>query len=389
MLTKDQAEDHLRRALEAVRANRPVECLNLLIPLMAPDSPIPAPWFLAAQASKLIGDDEAAGLALEKLLELEPDHLGGLLMLAARADGKGRTEQADMLFRRAIGIANVAAANGRLPQALVPDINRALAWVNGHQQQRGAMLEERVRQAVGGRLSPLMEETLAIVRGDAQVQLQQPQKLYVPGLPQIAFYERSQFGWAEEVEAMTGAVRAECRALLDERGGFDPYIPQHFANEAREAPNAHLVGKEDWGAFHLLKNGAPVAGQADRCPSALATMKLTDQPDIPGHAPMGLFSLLRPGAHIKPHHGLFNHRLICHLPLIVPGDCALRVGNHLREWEEGKLLIFDDSVEHEAWNRSAQLRVILLFEIWRPEISAENREGLTALISATSPASED
>jgi aspartyl/asparaginyl beta-hydroxylase (cupin superfamily) len=79
---------------------------------------------------------------------------------------------------------------------------------------------------------------------------------------------------------------------------------------------------------------------------------------------------------------MLNSRLICHLPLIVPPGCAIRVGSEVRAWEEGKLLIFDDSIEHEAWNRSEELRVILLFEIWRPEIGDGERRALTTIFEA-------
>jgi aspartyl/asparaginyl beta-hydroxylase (cupin superfamily) len=79
---------------------------------------------------------------------------------------------------------------------------------------------------------------------------------------------------------------------------------------------------------------------------------------------------------------MLNTRLICHLPLIVPENCRLRVGNHTRTVEEGKMLIFDDSVEHEAWNDSDDVRVILLFEIWRPELSTDEVKALTALYEA-------
>ncbi|MBU1257181.1 MAG: aspartyl/asparaginyl beta-hydroxylase domain-containing protein, partial [Alphaproteobacteria bacterium] len=101
-----------------------------------------------------------------------------------------------------------------------------------------------------------------------------------------------------------------------------------------------------------------------------------------GRSPMALWSLLKPGTHIQPHHGLLNTRLICHLPLLAPSDCALRVGAETRAWRTGEMLIFDDSVEHEAWNRSAETRVVLLFEVWRPEILPEEREALTRLFEA-------
>jgi len=112
-------------------------------------------------------------------------------------------------------------------------------------------------------------------------------------------------------------------------------------------------------------------------------------PKIEGRSPMALFSLLRAGAHIPPHNGLLNTRLICHLPLIVPPDCRLRVGNEIRFWEEGRALIFDDSIEHEAWNGSDQTRVILLFEIWRPEITIEEQGALTAMFEAISDVKSD
>ena len=78
---------------------------------------------------------------------------------------------------------------------------------------------------------------------------------------------------------------------------------------------------------------------------------------------------------------MLNSRLICHLPIIVPlKRCA--VGNETREWEEGKLLIFDDSMEQdEKKNPTGELRIILLFDIWRPELTAE-RQGISAIFDA-------
>jgi aspartyl/asparaginyl beta-hydroxylase (cupin superfamily) len=76
---------------------------------------------------------------------------------------------------------------------------------------------------------------------------------------------------------------------------------------------------------------------------------------------------------------MINTRLICHLPLMVPEACALRVGNETREWKEGELLIFDDTIEHEAWNRSTRPRYVLLFDIWRPELSGEEQTLVKAM----------
>jgi aspartyl/asparaginyl beta-hydroxylase (cupin superfamily) len=70
------------------------------------------------------------------------------------------------------------------------------------------------------------------------------------------------------------------------------------------------------------------------------------------------------------------------LPLIVPEGCGLRVGNETRAWREGEALIFDDSIEHEAWNTSDRVRVVLLFDIWRPELTEGERKLVAALMAA-------
>jgi aspartyl/asparaginyl beta-hydroxylase (cupin superfamily) len=113
--------------------------------------------------------------------------------------------------------------------------------------------------------------------------------------------------------------------------------------------------------------------------AALAHAPLTS---IPNRAPSILFSKLAAGAHIPPHHGKLNARLICHLPLIVPDGCEFRVGAETRTWREGKAWAFDDTIEHEAWNRSAEDRYILIFDIWRPELSAEECANIAVLCAA-------
>jgi aspartyl/asparaginyl beta-hydroxylase (cupin superfamily) len=70
--------------------------------------------------------------------------------------------------------------------------------------------------------------------------------------------------------------------------------------------------------------------------------------------------------------------------LVLSGQCVLRVGNETREWREGELFIFDDTIEHEAWNSSGEFRVVLLFDIWRPELSREERVLVAAMLEAVS-----
>ena len=87
---------------------------------------------------------------------------------------------------------------------------------------------------------------------------------------------------------------------------------------------------------------------------------------VPGLTTAG-FSRLAPGTHIKPHKGWVTTVYRAHLGLVVPDDrCALRVGDESRTWSEGDVLVFDDTAEHEAWNRSDHTRTVLLFDFLRP-----------------------
>jgi aspartyl/asparaginyl beta-hydroxylase (cupin superfamily) len=81
-----------------------------------------------------------------------------------------------------------------------------------------------------------------------------------------------------------------------------------------------------------------------------------------------VFSLLAPHTRIPPHTGVANTRLVCHLPLIVPPDCGFRVGETTCEWRVGEAFVFDDTIEHEAWNESDELRVVLIIDLWPPAL---------------------
>lgn len=103
---------------------------------------------------------------------------------------------------------------------------------------------------------------------------------------------------------------------------------------------------------------------------------------IRDHAPETLFSVLSPGTHILPHTGVTNVRLVTHLPLIVPPDCALRVGGQTHVWQEGRCVTFDDTFEHEAWNRSNETRVVLILDSWNPDLTVAECAAVTELIGA-------
>jgi aspartyl/asparaginyl beta-hydroxylase (cupin superfamily) len=104
---------------------------------------------------------------------------------------------------------------------------------------------------------------------------------------------------------------------------------------------------------------------------------------VPLRSPSALFSVLQPHTRIPPHTGVANFRLVVHLPLIVPPGCGFRVGSETREWRIGEAWVFDDTIEHEAWNDSDQTRIIFICDVWSPRLSVEERVAIGAIIQAT------
>jgi len=143
-----------------------------------------------------------------------------------------------------------------------------------------------------------------------------------------------------------------------------------------------MLNNPEWSAFYLCKHGAIVPENTARCPKTLSALADVPLARVRNRSPAILYSLLRPGARIPPHTGEVNTRLICHLPLIVPDKCSFRVGNDTRAPVEGRAWVFDDTIEHEAWNGSDRTRVILLFEVWRPELTLEERALVSAMFEA-------
>ncbi len=343
--------------------------------LIATDDPA-TPWIIIAQAKSMLGDTAGEEEALHRQLENEPRNILALLRVGDLKRGSGDDRAALSFYQYAL---QAAGQDSALAPQLRPLLEQARGHVAATQAKFTGHLEEALGRTgiAGGRVGAAVDMLL----GRKQLYLQQPSSFYFPGLPQRQFFERDEFAWVSDLEAAFPAMQAELIAALSENDTFDPYV---VATSHRPRPTNALINNASWGARYFWKNGEKVSAQAEQCPATIAALSHAPMPIIRERSPMALWSMLKPGTHIEPHHGLLNTRLICHLPLIVPSDCALRVGNEVRVWEEGKLLIFDDSFEHEAWNRSLNTRVVLLFEIWRPEITPTEQEALTTIFETIS-----
>ena len=175
-------------------------------------------------------------------------------------------------------------------------------------------------------------------------------------------------------------IRNEAVRVLANDGRFESYLRRNSATDIQD----HLrsdSGVPSWEAFFFYRRGERYTEHHLRCPITSQVLDSIDLCKIESEAPEICFSVLKPGTEILPHHGVTNLRLVLHLPLLVPPNCALNVfGGGEHHWQEGKTVLFDDTYRHEAWNRSSQSRVILLMDCWNPYLTLPERDALQLLL---------
>ena len=327
-----------------------------------------------AFACGALRDSTAALAALDRVLALEPRNWRALAAKADHLAALGDARAASSFYRAAV---DIAPQPKELPAEVRGELERAQAMCDRYAAQFEGFLRDRIRARAEGRTSKRFDHSLDILTGRKRVYLQEPRQYFFPELPQIQFYDRSASPWLDALEAATAEIRGELVDVLRDDSAFKPYVEAN--------PRLPQTGRQErlnnpkWSAFYLWKHGELERENAARCSKTVRARAGVPFSQMKNRSPSVLFSLLRPGARIPPHTGEINARLICHLPLIVPPDCALRVGNDTRAVVEGKAWVFDDTIEHEAWNDSDQLRVVFIFDVWHPHLSAAERDLISSL----------
>lgn len=214
-----------------------------------------------------------------------------------------------------------------------------------------------------------VERCVDVMLGRSRTYLNDCHGVYFPFLPADEFFARKHIPWLEALEDKTAAIRAECEALLAAPdSGFEPYV----ALEPGSPENlwTPLAGSNRWSARHLWRHGERVDDMCERCPLTAAALNAVPQAQGAERMPTAFFSILQPHTRIPAHTGVSNVRAIVHLPLIVPPGCGFRVGGETRHWRVGESLVFDDTIEHEAWNDSEAIRAVLIFDVWNPHLTS-------------------
>lgn len=375
--------------MQALAAGEPARAAELFGRAVAADPSAADLGMNLAKAHRDLGDHQAERTALEGVLATDRTHFMGLVRMAELLDRIGERTAA---LEHWTGIATIGAAIDERSPGLEVLLEHARDRV-AHGRAAYADAVERGMEASRAKLPAAerrrVDACIDHVLGRRQIYANHCHGLHVPFLPADEFFPRAHFPWMADLEAHTATIRAEAEALLRDPidAGLTPYVtmPAGTPDNKWTQLNNNLA----WSALHLWKDGKRNDEACARAPRTAAIVEALPLSDLPGRTPTVFFSVLQPGAHLPPHTGVSNARTIIHLPLIVPPDCGFRVGGETRPWVEGEAFAFDDTIEHEAWNRSDRMRAVLIFDVWNPHITAPERELLREFFRVTDASGMD
>lgn len=337
----------------------------------------------------LVGDLRAAVDSLRKCLAVAPNMFVARLRLGLALEQLGDTHHALLAY---FGAVSTAQAEGRwmsddtTAPGLRESVRHAMRCIDAGRRRTFDAVLEPLRQRHGREALSRVEECLAIYLGERPANIpdarQRPKFLYFPGVPSQAYYGRDRFPWQAELEAATDVIREELLSVLAENRPLQPFLGEQSAEGLKGHLRSSSTQPAAWDAYFFYRHGDRFDDHHARCPRTSAVLEQVPLVRIRDHAPETLFSVLRPGTHILPHRGVTNTRLVTHLPLIVPPDCAINVGGELHEWKEGQCVTFDDTFEHEAWNRSDRTRVVVILDSWNPDLTEVERVAVTDLVES-------
>ena len=183
-------------------------------------------------------------------------------------------------------------------------------------------------------------------------------RFQIPGLRGQPWHDAAEFAWTAAFEAHHAALAAELEGFLaQQRITFRNYVGPILHEQA------------DAGEWHVLYLDYRGHRWDEHCRAFPQLMKLVEA--IPRRSGTVFISRLTPGTHIPKHCGATNTQLTCHFGLVVPEGVEMRVARETRKQPAGRCIVFDDSFEHEVWNRSASVRYNVFLQVWHPDLSEE------------------
>lgn len=319
------------------------EALKVLRRVIKLDENNPYPYLYLGSVYEKMGEKDKAGWAYSYAVDMNPSIKGFFrnenLPVVVRERIKRSNEYLKKIGR-GLQAKAVAKAKEKFPKGDFSRIEKAL-WRKLHDHKIGLV-------------NPL----------------QRPLNFYIPDLDRDAWFDTKEFPWGPDFEKEFTSIRNE---FLKQYQGDQETLPYLQLGGYDKNSWGDLVGNRDWAAIHLYDSMKRKDKACQRYPYTAKTLEQLPLFKIGGNPVEVLFSILKPHTKIPAHYGTSNARLTVHLPLIVPGDCGLKAGDESRAVQEGKLMFFDDSFLHEAWNNSDKMRAVLIFEVWHPDLREEEK----------------
>ena len=243
------------------------------------------------------------------------------------------------------------------------------------ESQRLLALLESARAEYGREAMRRLEQPILALAGLAPMaetgdDLRYPDGLFIPELKSAPWLPHDFVPDVALLEAAYPAMRAELDLLLQSRRGFQPFD---------EGGDGFYPGNVSgaWNVFYVVLGGREAPGATAWCPNTLAALRT-----LPNLGTSAMFSALTPGTHLEAHSGPTNAVISLSMGLIIPAGCVIRVGTEERSWREGECLVFDDTYEHEVWQRGDATRFVMLLEAWHPELTPAERKVVERVVWA-------
>lgn len=344
-----------------------------------------------AEVCNSLGQPTQAKLLVEKILSRSPANFVAWLMLGwlrhAAGDGIGSLRA----WYQAMTCAQKAGHwldEATTPQHLVDNVLAVAAHLRIGTREMLFESYETIRQQIGSSKLARVDRALTGYLGEWDASppdaRQRPKFFYFPDLPPGPYHDPYLQPWAEKLQRSFSDIRGEAIRVWTEDSHFKDFL--EFPPGANVADYLQGDGpRPSWEALFFYRHGRRYDDTHARCPMTSAALDSIELCRVADEAPEICFSVLSPGSHIMPHYGVTNTRLVLHLPLVVPSDCALRVvDGDQHAWQEGRLMMFDDTYQHEAWNRSDSTRIILLMDCWNPHLTPDERIAVKSLVETIS-----
>lgn len=285
---------------------------------------------VALQSSDLHGDAIAH---FEKALDIDPNYAEARLGLDVALLAMGRRSETSSYLASA--------------DSLKPRLAKATESRRTFPENQAIRVTSRLNQYVGSFLN----------------NHNNPRMGMYPGLTSRPWHDPAGVPLVRALEGAYDEIVREIAALED--ASYHSEIEQMTVSGA-------------WDVFLFYERGKKNVENCERCPTISEIIE--NHNTVRTMAGLMYVSKMRPGTQVRPHRGPTNMRLRCHLGVTVPeGDCGIRIGGEARSWSEGKCIVFDDSFEHEAWNRTNRDRIVLIIDVWHPDLTAREVSFLEGL----------